>query len=248
MIVLKSPDEIEKMRKAGAVVAGAHHVIAEAVKPGITTIELDQIAAEYIASQGAKAAFLGYNGFPASICASVNEEVVHGIPGDRVLVEGDIVGVDIGSLLDGYYGDCAYTLRVGDVSDEANLLLKVTQAALVKGIDQARPGNFLQDISHAVQQEVEANGLAVVRQLVGHGIGRKMHEDPQVPNYGKPGRGVMLQEGMVLAIEPMVNVGTIDVRVLDDEWTVVTKDGSLSAHFEHTVAIRADGPDILTLQ
>lgn len=247
MIVLKSPEEIEKMRASGAVVRGALDLVGETIKPGLTTGELDRIVSEYIGKRGAKAAFLGYNGFPACICASVNSEVVHGIPGDRVLEEGDIVGVDVGSIVDGYYGDSAQTFRVGAVSDEAERLLKVTRGSLAKGIEQARPGRYLSDISHAIQTEVEKEGYSVVRKLVGHGIGRKMHEDPQVPNFGKPGRGVLLREGMVLAIEPMVNVGGEDVRILEDDWTVVTMDGSLSAHFEHTVAIRESGPDILTL-
>ncbi len=246
MIVLKNDKEIEKMRRSGGVVKGALDLVSKSVKPGITTGELDSLVAEYIESEGAKAAFLGYGGFPASICSSVNDEVVHGIPGDRTLEEGDIIGVDVGSIVNGFYGDSARTFEVGTVSTEAKKLLQVTERALNKGIEQAKPGNYLSDISHAVQQEVEAEGFSVVRKLVGHGIGRKMHEDPQVPNYGRPGRGVLLREGMVIAIEPMVNVGSADVRVLEDDWTVVTIDGSLSAHFEHTVAIRGDGPDILT--
>ncbi len=247
MVILKSTEEIEKMRVSGSVVAGALDAAEKAAKPGVTTGELDDIVRKYIESRGAKPAFLGYNGFPASICASVNDEVVHGIPGDRVLEEGDIIGVDVGSIVGGYYGDSARTFRVGRVSEEADRLLDVTRDALEKGIEQARPGRHLSDISHAVQAEVESHGFTVVRKLVGHGIGRNMHEDPQVPNFGRPGRGLLLRQGMVLAIEPMVNAGGDDVRILDDDWTVVTIDGSLSAHFEHTVAIRENGPDILTL-
>ncbi len=246
MITLKNGDEIEKMRASGAIVAGALRLAKEKAKPGITTGELDALVEEYIRSRGAEPSFKGYNGFPASICASVNQEVVHGIPGDRVLEEGDILSVDVGACKDGFHGDSAVTLPVGEIGDESKRLMEVTRSALFKGIEQARPGNYLTDISSAIQREVEANGFSVVRKLVGHGIGRKMHEEPQVPNFGRPGRGVLLREGMALAIEPMVNAGGYDVKVLGDDWTVVTVDGERSAHFEHTVAIRAKGPDILT--
>jgi methionyl aminopeptidase len=212
----------------------------------VTTEELNALVDEYIRSKGAEASFKGYNGYPASICASVNEEVVHGIPGKKVLKEGDIISIDVGAHKGGFHGDAAVTVPVGRIGKEARRLLDVTRSALMKGIEMARPGNHLGDISHAIQREVEEHGYSVVRKLVGHGIGRRMHEDPQVPNYGSAGRGVLLREGMVLAIEPMVNAGGHDVRVLEDDWTVVTADGSLSAHFEHTVAIRNGGPDILT--
>ena len=246
MITLKNGDEIEKMRVSGAIVAGALRLAKEKAKPGITTGELDALVEEYIRSRGAEPSFKGYNGFPASICASVNQEVVHGIPGERALEEGDVLSVDVGAYKGGFHGDSAVTLPVGEIDDESERLMEVTRSALFKGIEQARPGNYLTDISSAIQQEVETNGFSVVRKLVGHGIGRKMHEEPQVPNFGRPGRGVLLREGMVLAIEPMVNTGGYDVKVLGDDWTVVTVDGGRSAHFEHTVAIRAKGPDILT--
>lgn len=246
MIKLKNSDEIEMMRASGAVVAGVLALMAEKIVPGVTTGELDSIAEEYIRGEGAEPSFKGYSGYPATICASVNEEVVHGIPGERILEEGEIVGVDVGAFLNGYHGDSAVTFPVGKINGEAERLMTVTRSALHKGIEKARPGNYLSDIGHAIQKRVEAEGYSVVRKLVGHGIGQKMHEEPQVPNYGRPGRGVLLKEGMVLAIEPMINVGTYDVIVLKDDWTVVTADGKLSAHFEHTVAIREDGPDILT--
>jgi len=246
MITLKSEDEIEKMRASGAIVAGALRLVSERIAPGVRTGELDRLVEEYIVSEGGEPSFKGYNGFPGSICASINDQVVHGIPGERELKEGDIISVDVGVAMNGYHGDSAATFAVGAIDANGTRLLEVTRRALAKGIEMARPGNFLTDISHAVQMEAEGAGFSVVRKLVGHGIGRKMHEEPQVPNYGRPGRGVLLREGMVLAIEPMVNAGGYDVRVLEDDWTVVTVDGSLSAHFEHTVAIRADGPDILT--
>ncbi len=246
MITLKRDDEIEQMRISGAIAAGALRLAAEKVAAGVTTEELDALIDAFIRSRGAEASFKGYNGYPASICASVNEEVVHGIPGKKVLKEGDLISIDVGTYKGGFHGDSAVTLPVGKIDGNARRLLDVTRSALYKGIEQAVPGNFLGDISSAIQGEVEASGFTVVRKLVGHGIGRKMHEDPQVPNYGKPGRGVLLREGMVLAIEPMVNAGGADVIVLDDNWTVVTADKSLSAHFEHTVAIRKGGPDILT--
>ncbi|MBM3319821.1 MAG: type I methionyl aminopeptidase [Candidatus Eisenbacteria bacterium] len=246
MIILKRDEEIERMRESGAIVASALRLAAEKIAPGVTTEELDELIAAHIRSRGAEPSFKGYNGYPASICASINEEVVHGIPGNRALKEGDIVGIDVGAYKNGFHGDSAATFPVGEIGDEAKRLLDATRAALYKGIEMARPGNCLGDISHAVQSEVEAQGFSIVRKLVGHGIGRNMHEDPQVPNYGRPGKGVRLREGMVLAIEPMVNAGGPDVRFLEDDWTVVTADRSLSAHFEHTVAVRKNGPDILT--
>jgi methionyl aminopeptidase len=246
MILLKSAAEVREMRRPGEIVGGAHRKVREAVRPGITTREVDHLVEAYIRHEGGRPAFKGYKGFPASVCVSVNQEVVHGIPGDRVLREGDIVGVDIGVQALGFYADAAQTLPVGEVSEEARQLLRVTREALYAGIGQARPGRRVGDVSHAVQACVERNGFSVVRSLVGHGIGRSMHEDPQVPNYGQPDEGPELKPGMVLAIEPMVNAGGSDVEVLADEWTVVTCDGSLSAHFEHSVAITDDGPVILT--
>lgn len=234
------------MREAGALTARVLQEVAAMVKPGVKTRELDRKAEELVARYGVKAAFKGYRGYPASICVSVNEEVVHGIPGDRVLQEGDIVSLDFGVIYEGFYGDSAVTVPVGEISSEAQKLLKVTKEALEKGISQAQIGNRLSDISHAVQTHVEENGFAVVREYVGHGIGREMHEAPPVPNFGLPNRGPRLKVGMTLAIEPMVNVCTWEVKSLADGWTVVTKDGSLSAHFEHTVAITEDGPEILT--
>ena len=246
MILLKSPSEVEAMRRPGEIVGGAHRKVREFVRPGVTTAEIDQVVEDYIRAEGGEPAFKGYRGYPASVCASVNEEVVHGIPGDRALKEGDIVGVDIGVKAGGFYGDAAQTLPVGGISPAVEKLLKVTREALYRGIDEARIGRRVGDVSHAVQTFVEAAGFSVVRSLVGHGIGRSMHEDPQVPNFGKPGKGPELKAGMVLAIEPMVNAGTFEVEVLEDEWTVVTRDGMPSAHFEHSVAITEDGPIILT--
>ncbi len=221
--------------------------LRKAAKPGVTTKELDQIAERSIRAGGATPAFKGYRGYPASLCVSVNEEVVHGIPDARQLREGEIVSLDLGAYLNGYYGDAAITVPVGQVSDEAGRLLEVTQQALAKGIEQATHGNRLFDISHAIQSWVEAHGLSVVRDYVGHGIGRSLHEDPQIPNFGPPHHGPRLRPGMVLAIEPMINVGTWQVKVLDDGWTVVTADRSLSAHFEHTIAITDGKADILSL-
>jgi len=246
MISIKSERELSYMRDAGRIVAETHREIARAVRPGVTTQELDRIAEDYIVKHGAKAAFKGYHGYPACICASINEEVVHGIPGLRNLENGDIISIDIGAVINGYYGDSAATLPVGDISGETARLLKVTEESLYKGIEQAVDGNRLSDISHAVQSFVEENGFAVVRDYVGHGIGSSMHEEPQVPNFGKPGRGPRLRPGMTLAIEPMVNMGGYEVKTLADNWTVVTVDRSLSAHFEHTIAITLDGPEILT--
>ena len=247
MIVCRSAAELERMRDAGRLVGEVLAELAALVAPGVTTAELDVVAEKRIAQAGATPAFKGYHGYPATICASINEEVIHGIPsGRRVLQEGDIVSIDVGASLDGYYGDSAITLPVGQVSEQAATLLRVTEEALYKAIERARPGGRVSDIGHAVQQHVEAYGFSVVREFVGHGIGQRMHEEPQVPNYGEPGRGPRLTEGMVLAIEPMVNAGRAAVKVLDDGWTAVTRDRSLSAHFEHTVAVTADGPRILT--
>jgi len=234
------------MHRPGEIVGGAHRRVREAVRPGITTREVDDLVEAYIRGEGGEPAFKGYRGFPASICISVNQEVVHGIPGERVLQEGDIVGVDIGVLALGFYADAAQTIPVGSVSEEADRLLQVTREALYAGIEEARAGNRVGDVSHSVQAHVEGSGFSVVRSLVGHGIGRSMHEDPQVPNFGRPHEGPELRPGMVLAIEPMVNAGGFEVEVLPDEWTVVTRDGSLSAHFEHSVAITENGPVILT--
>lgn len=247
-MLLKSPAEIEVMREAGRITASALRVVGEAVAPGVTTAQLDEIAAEHIRNEGGKPAFLGYRGFPATVCVSVNDEVVHGIPGKRRLREGDIVSVDCGVIVDGYYGDAAMTFPVGQVSDQARRLMDVTREALDAAIARCRPGMRLGDVGNAVQTVVERAGFSVVREYVGHGIGRSMHEEPQVPNFGRAGTGVTLKPGTVLAIEPMVNAGGYAVRSLDDGWTVVTADGSLSAHFEHTVAITEDGPSILTLE
>jgi len=247
VIRLKTVEDLAKMRAAGKILRQALVAAGSAIKPGMTTGELDQLVKDVIESAGARPAFLGYGGFPGNSCISVNEEVVHGIPGERVFREGDIAGVDIGVVLDGFYADACETFAVGAVSDSARRLMQVTREALEKGIAQCVAGKRRGDISHAVQVHVEANGFAVVRELVGHGIGRALHEEPQVPNFGPPGRGPLLQPGMVLAIEPMVNEGSEKVRTLADEWTVVTVDGGLSAHFEQTVAVTPDGPDILTL-
>ncbi len=247
MIILKSNREIDLMREAGRIVALALEKMRTSVKPGITTADLDRIAEEVITGNGARPLFKGYGGFPASICTSVNEEVVHGIPSLRLLNSGDIISIDIGAEKNGYCGDAAVTLPVGEVSKEALKLLQVTKTALEKGIEKACPGNRLSDISHAVQNYAESHGFSVVREYVGHGIGTKMHEDPKVPNFGPSGRGPRLETGMVLAIEPMVNQGTYQVEVLQDGWTVVTRDRKLSAHFEHTVAITDNGPEILTV-
>ena len=246
MIVLKSPREIDCMRAARRLTAQAIAELKRAIRPGVTTGELDALAEDFITRHGGVPAFKGYQGFPGSICASINDEVVHGIPGLRQVKAGDIISIDIGAIVDGYVGDAAFTAPVGAVSPEAEELMRVTEGSLYRAIEQAHPGNRLSDISHAVQTYVERAGFAVVRDYVGHGIGTKMHEDPPIPNYGPPGRGPRLQVGMVLAIEPMVNRGTFEVRVLDNGWTVVTADGSLSAHFEHTVAVTESGPEILT--
>jgi methionyl aminopeptidase len=246
VILLKSRAEIDQMRRPGEIVGGAHRRVREIVRPGVTTGEIDRAVEEFIRDAGGSPAFKGYRGFPAASCVSVNDEVVHGIPGRRTLVEGDIVGVDIGVLCGGFYGDAAQTLPVGRISPEAERLLAVTCEALYAGIAMARVGNRVGDISHAVQEVVEGAGYSVVRDLVGHGVGRAMHEEPQVPNFGRAGVGPRLQAGMTLALEPMVNAGDYAVEVLSDQWTWVTKDGSLSAHFEHSVAVTEDGPVILT--
>ena len=235
------------MRAAGRLVGEVLSALTLRVAPGVTTAELDEIAEKLIADAGATPAFKGYHGYPATICASINEEVIHGIPsGKRVLQEGDILSIDVGASLEGYYGDSAITLPVGQVSEEAATLLRVTEEALYKAIEVAKPGGRVSDIGHAVQRHVESYGFSVVREFVGHGIGQRMHEEPQVPNYGEAGRGPRLTEGMVLAIEPMVNAGKPAVKVLSDGWTAVTRDKSLSAHFEHTVAVTANGAWILT--
>jgi methionyl aminopeptidase len=248
VIVYKSPPEVEKMRRAGRIVAGTIERVLGAVAPGRTTADLDRVAEEYIRTQDATPSFLGYRGFPASICASLNEEIVHGIPSPRrVLNEGDILSLDFGAIWEGFHGDSAVTVFVGDPpSAEAEKLVRVTQEALEAAISQIRPGGRLSDISHAVEQVVLGAGFEVVREYVGHGIGRSLHEDPQIPNYGPPGRGPQLRPGLVLAVEPMVNMGGWETRVLADDWTVVTADGSLSAHFEHTIAITEDGAEVLT--
>jgi len=244
---LKEPEEFEVMRAAGLVVADTLQLLRDSLKPGMTTADLDAIARDTIAGAGATPSFLGYHGFPAVICASVNEEIVHGIPGDRVINEGDVVSIDCGAIVDGWHGDAAFSMVVGEGSDEVQRLLEVTEAALLRGIEQAVVGGRLSDIGHAVEAHVRANGdYGIVEEYVGHGIGTSMHMEPSVPNYGQPGHGPKLVEGMALAIEPMVNLGGRHTRTLDDEWTVVTLDGSWSAHFEHTVAITAEGPRVLT--
>ena len=242
MIILKTPDEIEIMARASKLVAETLQVLKREVRPGITTDDLDKIAEDYIRSGGGVPAFKGYRNYPKTLCASVNEEVVHGIPSKRELKEGEIIGLDLGAIIDGFYGDSAMTLPVGPIPPRVAELLRVTEEALAAGIAQAIVGNRLSDVSHAIQRHAEAAGFSVVTEFVGHGIGRQLHEEPQVPNYGKPGSGPRLQVGMVLALEPMVNMGKSGVRILDDAWTAVTKDGSLSAHFEHTIAIQASGP------
>lgn len=242
MIILKTPEEIEIMARASRLVAETLQFLKPHVRAGVTTDELDRLAEEFIRSRGGKPAFKGYRSYPKTLCISVNDQVVHGIPSKRVLKDGDIVGLDLGAIVEGFYGDSAMTLPVGRIDSQAAELLRVTEEALYAGISRAVVGNRLSDISHAVQERAEAAGFSIVTDFVGHGIGRQLHEEPQVPNYGKPGQGPRLQAGMVLAIEPMVNMGKSDVRVLDDQWTAVTKDGSLSAHFEHTIAIQPSGP------
>jgi methionyl aminopeptidase len=246
MITLKSAREVSNMREAGRIVAMALQELGKRVVPGVTTGELNQFADEFMRREGAEPAFLGYQGFPASICASVNEEVVHGIPGLKKLENGDIISIDIGAVYHGYVGDATLTFPVGEISAEASRLLQVTRQSLFEGIGRAVPGNRIGDISAAVQQFVEAHGYQVVRDFVGHGVGARMHEEPQVPNFGRAGMGPRLQPGMTIAIEPMVNVGTYEVMVMPNHWTAVTRDHSLSAHFEHTVLITGGQPEILT--
>jgi methionyl aminopeptidase len=247
VIVCRSRAELERMQEAGRLVGEVLTELASLVEPGITTAELDAVAEKHIVAAGATPAFKGYHGYPATICASINDEVIHGIPSARRRLEaGDIIAIDVGASLGGYFGDSAVTLPVGPVSDAAGRLLRVTEEALYKAIEQVRVDARVSDIGHAVQQHVEAHGFSVVREFVGHGIGQRMHEEPQVPNYGEPGRGPRLAEGMVLAIEPMVNAGKPGVKVLADGWTAVTRDGSLSAHFEHTVAVTSGEPWVLT--
>lgn len=247
MISLKTKEDIEIMRRAGRIVAQTLDMIAGHIKPGAMTKQLDGIIEDFIRSKGAVPAFKNYHGFPASACISIDDEVVHGIPGNRKLKEGEIVSVDVGTIVDGFYGDGAKTFAVGKISEKKSKLLEMTKKCLEAGIEQARPGNRLGAISAAVQKVAESNGLGVVRQLVGHGIGKNMHEEPQVPNFGLPSDGPVLKAGMVLAIEPMINAGSYDVKTMPDGWTVVTADGQPSAHFEHTVAITENEPDILTL-
>lgn len=246
-ITIKSPEEMDAMRRAGAVVGATLALLRRSIEPGMTTKDLDNIAYKEITRHGAKPAFKGYRGFPASICASVNEEIVHGIPSKRRLKEGDIVKVDVGATIDGFIGDAAISMATGAASQEAQDLMDATRQSLEQGIQAARPGNRIGDIGAAIQAYGESRGYGVVREFVGHGIGRFLHEDPQVPNYGQPGRGVLLRPGMCIAIEPMLNLGDWRTRILDDQWTVVTLDGKLSSHFEHTIAITEDGPEILTV-
>ncbi len=246
MIIIKTDEEIEGIRKASRIVAEVLEFAREIVAPGIMTKEIDEKIREFIKSRGGHPAFLGYRGFPASSCISLNDEVVHGIPGNRRIKEGDLVKVDVGVVYNGYVGDAAITIIVGDVPPKVRKLVETTERALYKGIEKARPGNRLSDISHAIQETAEKEGFSVVRDLGGHGVGLKLHEEPFVPNYGPPGRGPLLKRGMTLALEPMVNMGQPHVKTKKDGWTVVTKDGSLSAHFEHTIAILDNGPEILT--
>jgi methionyl aminopeptidase len=247
VIIHKSPEELDRMRRAGRVVATTIERLLASVRPGATTTQLDRAAEEAIRSAGAEPSFKGYRGFPASICTSVNEQVVHGIPGSRTLREGDLLSLDVGAIWEAYHADSAVSLFVGEPpSAEAEKLVRVTEESLDAGISQIRPGGRLSDISHAVQDVAEGAGFSVVREYVGHGIGRSMHEDPQIPNYGSPGRGPQLRPGLVVAVEPMVTLGGWETRVLADQWTVVTADGSLSAHFEHTIALTEEGAEVLT--
>jgi methionyl aminopeptidase len=247
VIVCRSQAEIEKLRRVNQLVAQILTELRRTVAPGVTTEDLDVLAERRVRAAGAEPAFKGYHGYPATICSSVNDQVVHGIPSNRQLVEGDIVSIDMGARLNGFFGDCAVTVPVGRIAPEAETLLRITEEALFRGIDVVRPGARVSDIGAAVQAHVESHGFSVVREFVGHGIGTALHEEPQIANYGPAGRGPRLDPGMVLAIEPMVNVGKPTVRVLEDRWTAVTRDGSLSAHFEHTVVVTGDGCEILTL-
>ena len=246
MIVRKSPEEIDRMAASGALLVKAMNLIAGKIRPGVTTRELDRAAEKFIRSQGAVPTFKGYRGFPGSICASPNSMIVHGIPGPYTLVKGDVISVDLGVTLDGWVADAARTFPVGPVSPVAQKLLDVTRESLMLAVPQCRAGNHLGDIGHAVQAYVEENGLSVVRSLVGHGVGREMHEDPQIPNYGEPGTGIALEEGMVLAIEPMVTAGRHAIRIADDGWSIFSQDDSLAAHFEFTIAVTGEGPRVLT--
>jgi len=246
MITVKSPKEIELMRRAGAITAGARTAAREMVRPGVTTGEINKAVHQYLKSAGARASFYGYGGFPADACISVNEEIIHGIPGKRVVREGDIVSVDVGAFIGGFHGDCAGTYPCGQCSEEALRLIAVTRQAFFEGIKFAKQGYRVSDISHAIQEYVEGNGFSLVKEYVGHGVGANLHEDPEVPNYGAPGHGPRLVKGMTLAIEPMVMIGGEAIRVLDDDWTVITADGSLSAHYENTVLITDGEPEILT--
>ena len=246
MIIIKSQKEIEIMREAGKIVAETHEILRSAITPGISTLELDKIAEENIRKYNAIPSFKGYGGFPGSICASINEEVVHGIPGSKIIKEGDIISIDIGACYKGYHADAAKTHAVGIISEEDRKLIEVTKESFYEGLKFAKLGCRLSDISHAIQTHVEKNNFSVVRDLVGHGVGKQLHEDPQIPNYGSPGKGPKLKEGMVLAIEPMVNAGKFHVKMLGDGWTIVTIDSKKSAHYEHTIAITEDGPLILT--
>ncbi|GLB61362.1 type I methionyl aminopeptidase [Cytobacillus sp. NCCP-133] len=246
MIICKTPRELEIMREAGRIVALTHQELKKHISPGITTRKLDEIADRFIHEHDATPSFKGYNGFRGSICASVNDELVHGIPGDRVLNNGDIISIDIGAKYNGYHGDSAWTYAVGVIGDETQRLMDVTEASLYKGLAEAKPGERLSNISHAIQTYAESNGFSIVREYVGHGVGQDLHEDPQIPHYGPPNRGPRLKPGMVLAIEPMVNAGSRYVKTLADNWTVVTIDGKMCAHFEHTIAITETGYEILT--
>ncbi len=243
----RSADELNKMRKAGKVVAEMHEATRAAIRPGVTTAKLNEVAAEVLAKRGARSNFLNYHGFPAVICTSPNDMIVHGIPGEYVLREGDIISVDCGAIIEGYHGDAAYTAGVGAISDEAQRLIEVTERSLWAGIDQLKKGNRLNEVGRAVQKVAEAAGYSVVREYVGHAIGTEMHEEPQVPNYWPGTPGPTLKEGMVFAIEPMVNIGSYETYMLDDGWSVMTEDGKLSAHFEHTIAITDDGPEVFTV-
>lgn len=245
--MLKSPDQIDKMRKAGRVVAEMLDACEAAAKPGVTTADLDRVARDVLAKRNAKSNFLNYHGYPAVICTSPNDVIVHGIPGTYRLEDGDLVSIDCGAIIEGWHGDAARTIAVGEISEEARKLIRVTEESLWAGIQHVRKGARLSDIGHAVQTVAEGAGFSVVREYVGHGIGRAMHEEPQVPNYGEPGKGIKLKVGHVLAVEPMVNLGGPDTQLNDDGWTVVTADGMLSAHFEHSIAVTDDGPEVLTV-
>lgn len=246
MIICKTQREIDIMRQAGKIVALTHEELKKHIVPGVTTKELDRIAESFIRKHDAIPSFKGYNGFRGSICASVNDELVHGIPGDRVLKNGDIISIDIGAQYQGYHGDSAWTYAVGDIDEETQRLLDVTEESLYRGLEEAKPGVRLSNISHAIQTYVEANNFSIVREYVGHGVGQDLHEDPQIPHYGPPNKGPRLKTGMVLAVEPMVNAGSRYVKTLEDDWTVVTQDGKMCAHFEHTIAITESGFEILT--